>query len=215
MGRVEENKQLKQTNLMDTAFHLFTSQGLTKTSISDIVERAGVAKGTFYLYFKDKYDLHEKLVVHKVEQIFRHAMEHSGYETLEGREDKLLAIVDDILFQLQGNPILLRFLGRNISWAVFHKVYEKTEADDSGFFDELRSASPSVRKRMELALFTVIELVGAASYSVILNGEPVGLEEYLPYLHGSIRAIMASFRGNETEPPSSNACAAFHGDFMS
>ena len=74
MSRVEKNKLLKQTNLMDTAFQLFTSQGLTKTSISDIVERAGVAKGTFYLYFKDKYDLHEKLVVHKAEQIFQQGL---------------------------------------------------------------------------------------------------------------------------------------------
>ena len=197
MGRVEENKLLKQTNLMDTAFQLFTSQGLTKTSISDIVERAGVAKGTFYLYFKDKYDLHEKLVVHKAEQIFQHALEHSGYEALVSREDKLLAIMDDILFQLQNNPILLRFLGKNISWTIFHKVFEKTEAGYSGFFDELRNAAPSERKRMEIELFTVIELVGAASYSVILTGEPVGLEEYLPYLHDSIRAIMASFQGNE------------------
>ena len=183
MGRVEENKLLKQTNLMDTAFQLFTSQGLTKTSISDIVERAGVAKGTFYLYFKDKYDLHEKLVVHKAEQIFQHALEHSGYEALVSREDKLLAIMDDIL----------RFLGKNISWAIFRKVFEKTEAGYSSFFDELRNAAPLERKRMEIELFTVIELVGAASYSVILTGEPVGLEEYLPYLHDSIRAIMASF----------------------
>ena len=71
------------------------------------------------------------------------------------------------------------------------------KGDHSGFFDELRNAAPSERKRMELELFTVIELVGAASYSIILSGEPVGLEEYLPYLHGSIRAIMASFQGNE------------------
>ena len=74
MGRVEENKLLKQTNLMDTAFQLCTSQCLTKTSISDIVGRAGVAKGTFYLYFKDKYDRVQKLVVHKAEQIFQHAL---------------------------------------------------------------------------------------------------------------------------------------------
>ena len=39
-----------------TAFELFTTKGLTKTTISDIVDQAGVAKGTFYLYFKDKYD---------------------------------------------------------------------------------------------------------------------------------------------------------------
>ena len=59
MGRVEENKQLKLTSLMDTAFQLFTAQGIAKTSIADIAQQAGVAKGTFYLYFKDKYDLHE------------------------------------------------------------------------------------------------------------------------------------------------------------
>ena len=36
MGRVEENKLQKQNSLMDTAFQLFTSQGIAKTSIADI-----------------------------------------------------------------------------------------------------------------------------------------------------------------------------------
>ena len=92
MSRVEENKLLKKKSLMDTAFQLFTSQGLGKTSIADIAQRAGVAKGTFYLYFKDKYDLHERLVVRKSEELFSHAMAHSGYETQTTPEDKILAI---------------------------------------------------------------------------------------------------------------------------
>ena len=41
-----------------------------KTSISDIVNEAGVAKGTFYLYFKDKYDLRDKLIAFKASQLF-------------------------------------------------------------------------------------------------------------------------------------------------
>lgn len=86
MSRVEENKLLKKKSLMDTAFQLFTSQGLGKTSIADIAQRAGVAKGTFYLYFKDKYDLHERLVVRKSEELFSHAMAHSGYETQTTRK---------------------------------------------------------------------------------------------------------------------------------
>ena len=194
MGRVEENKLQKKTSLMDTAFQLFTSQGIAKTSISDIAERAGVAKGTFYLYFKDKYDLQEKLVVHKSEQIFRHALESSGYEALDTTEDKLLAIMDDILFQMKDNPLLLRFLNRKISWSIFCKVIERTEAGYSGIFDEVKNAAPPDRKKLEIELYTVMELVGAACYSVILNDEPVGLEEYIPYLHRSLRAIMAGFR---------------------
>ena len=57
MGKIDNNKKQKEDALLNTAFDLFTKQGIQKTSISDIVNQAGVAKGTFYLYFKDKYDL--------------------------------------------------------------------------------------------------------------------------------------------------------------
>ena len=57
MGKLDVKKKLKHESLLNTAFDLFTSQGIYKTSISDIVKKAGVAKGTFYLYFTDKYDL--------------------------------------------------------------------------------------------------------------------------------------------------------------
>lgn len=56
MGKLESNKKKKEDALYNTAFELFTTKGTNKTTISDIVEKAGVAKGTFYLYFKDKYD---------------------------------------------------------------------------------------------------------------------------------------------------------------
>ena len=63
MGKLELNKKRKKSALYNTAFELFTTKGLAKTTISDIVENAGVAKGTFYLYFKDKYDIRNKLIL--------------------------------------------------------------------------------------------------------------------------------------------------------
>ena len=59
MGKIELNKMQKNTTLLQTAFDLFTEKGFAKTTISDIVNQAGLAKGTFYLYFKDKYDLRD------------------------------------------------------------------------------------------------------------------------------------------------------------
>ena len=44
----------KESRLLNTAFKLFTEKGMKDTSIQDIVDNANVAKGTFYLYFKDK-----------------------------------------------------------------------------------------------------------------------------------------------------------------
>ena len=193
MSRVEENKLLKKNNLMNTAFQLFTSQGLAKTSISDIVERAGVAKGTFYLYFKDKYDLHEKLVIHQSEQLFQHALEQSGYQNAETSADKLIAIIDDILYQLQKNPLLLQFINKNLSWGVFRRAINKWEPDYPAIFEEILGTSPADRKTLEIEVYTILELVGSTCYTVILNGDPVDLDTYLPYLHRSILAILDSF----------------------
>ena len=193
MSRVEENKQQKKNSLMETAFQLFTSKGIANTTISDIVEMAGVAKGTFYLYFKDKYDLNEKLIIHRSEQLMRHALEHSGYEKLETNTDKLLVIMDDILFQLKENPLLLRFLNKRISWELFYKVMEKNEEGYAAVFKNIPWQDDAGRKNLEIELFTIIEMFSAVSYSVILTSDPVSLEEFLPYLHRSIRAIVASF----------------------
>ena len=46
-------------------------KGFQKTSISDIVNEAGVAKGTFYLYFKDKLDIRYKLIAKKSAEVFK------------------------------------------------------------------------------------------------------------------------------------------------
>ena len=57
MGRLDEKKKKKREDLLHAAYELFTSKGVFDTSISDIVKKANMAKGTFYLYFKDKYDM--------------------------------------------------------------------------------------------------------------------------------------------------------------
>ena len=51
MSKVDDNKKQKKQALYRAAFELFTEKGFSKTAISDITERSGLAKGTFYLYF--------------------------------------------------------------------------------------------------------------------------------------------------------------------
>jgi AcrR family transcriptional regulator len=47
--------------LLDAAAALFVEKGIAATSIGDIVDRADVAKGTFYHYFHDRAAMHEAL----------------------------------------------------------------------------------------------------------------------------------------------------------
>lgn len=194
MGKAEVNKQKKKEALFSTAFDLFTSKGLHKTSISDIVEKAGVAKGTFYLYFSDKYDLCDKLVSHKASQIFMRA-EHDMEKTrLNSFEDKLIYITDHIVNQLNANKLLLQFISKNLSWGVFRSAIEKSAVnDDSEFLTAYKNILRASRERYrnpELMLFMIIELVNSTCYNAILYNEPVGLDELKLHLYPIIKQIM-------------------------
>lgn len=50
-------RERKRRLILDTAAELFISQGFRKTSVDQVADRAGVAKGTVYLYFKNKPEL--------------------------------------------------------------------------------------------------------------------------------------------------------------
>ena len=104
MGKAEENKQHKRLSLLNTAFELFTTKGVNKTSISEISEQAGIAKGTFYLYFKDKYDIRNKLISHQSSLVLSKALdalreEHyeEKYSGLEYFKNTFIFIADNII----------------------------------------------------------------------------------------------------------------------
>lgn len=59
--------------LLDSAEALLVEKGLAATSIDDIVERAGVAKGTFYHYFQDRTTMLEALRKRYSQQFADHA----------------------------------------------------------------------------------------------------------------------------------------------
>jgi AcrR family transcriptional regulator len=50
-------RERRRQKIIQAATELFTKQGFRKTSIGEVARRAGVAKGTIYLYVKTKADL--------------------------------------------------------------------------------------------------------------------------------------------------------------
>jgi AcrR family transcriptional regulator len=61
--------EAKRTSLLHAAAMLFVRDGYEATTVTGITETAGVAKGTFYLYFESKENLLEALRVGFGEQI--------------------------------------------------------------------------------------------------------------------------------------------------
>jgi AcrR family transcriptional regulator len=69
---------------MDAAVKVFTGKGIAATTVSDIAQAAGVAKGTFYLYFDSKEQLLAALRKRFVGELMDHAL---PFLTRIGRED--------------------------------------------------------------------------------------------------------------------------------
>ncbi len=61
MGMATKSPGKTREKLVRSAMELFAKKGFDKTTVDEIVARAGVAKGTFYLYFKSKDDLIKEL----------------------------------------------------------------------------------------------------------------------------------------------------------
>ena len=122
MGKSELNKQKKREALLNTAFELFTTQGTNKTTINNIVEAAGVAKGTFYLYFKDKYDIRNKLIAHKASRIFSIADEALSKTQLTELDDRIIFLADNIIEQFNADKSLLKKKNKNLSWGIFSRT---------------------------------------------------------------------------------------------
>ena len=196
MGKVDVNKKLKENSLLKTAFEYCTTKGFSQTSITDIVDKAGVAKGTFYLYFKDKYDIRNKLISHKSSQLFKNAMADLGPELDKlPFEEKIIRVIDNIINQLNANQSLLTFISKNLSWGVFKTAITTPVSDDdvdfSSIYEKLISEAPKAIKDPEIMLFMIIELVSSTCYSAILYKEPCSLEKLKPYLYNSIRLMIA------------------------
>ncbi|MBP5310996.1 MAG: TetR/AcrR family transcriptional regulator [Lachnospiraceae bacterium] len=200
MGKAEENKLKKRESLLDTAFKLFTEKGIHNTSISDIVEQAGVAKGTFYLYFKDKYDINNKLVVHRASKLFDDALEHMRESVVIGYRDRILFVINDIIDSLTEDKVLLMFISKNLGLGFSRYAMESTAVNEES---SIKEASESLLKDIgdeiknpRLMMYMIIELTGSSIYSSILYDQPVKIDELKPYLYKAINSIIDQF---ETE----------------
>jgi AcrR family transcriptional regulator len=61
-GKRELQKEARRIAIIDAALEEFTAQGFTATKLDDVAERAGIGKGTIYLYFDSKELLFEEVV---------------------------------------------------------------------------------------------------------------------------------------------------------
>lgn len=192
VSKIEKNKRKKENSLYAAAYDLFTTKGINNTAINDIVKQAGVGKGTFYLYFKDKYDILDKIILNKSTQVLGEAIMKTKLQNLESFEEELLYFIDYIINFFEKDKLMLKLIYKNLSWGVFRKAskdYDEVHEIYRMFKEGYKDTSLP-NEDVDKLLFMIVDLTGSVCYSSIILNEPASMDEMKPILFSIIRKIV-------------------------
>ena len=161
---------------------------------------AGVAKGTFYLYFKDKYDIRNHLIAHKASQIFQAAYaDLLRHPDIQDFEEQVLFITDNILDQFAANHSLVTLISKHLSWGSskirLHFLRSVTHLLSTQFTNRCSLTRHDTYRSPELMFYMILELVSGTSYKCHpVSAANPALRDLKPELYDAIRGIFKQFR---------------------
>ncbi|GAA2443968.1 TetR/AcrR family transcriptional regulator [Streptomyces macrosporus] len=190
--------------LYDAAVTLIAEQGFSATTVEEIAERAGVAKGTVYYNFESKTGLFEALLRHGVEQLAA-SLEQAADDAVRrgaGRGERLDAMVRAGLVFVDRCPAFTRLyvaeLWRtNRAWqstlaAVRRRVVAVVEKG-------LRGAGPGGPGAEDDVSLTASALVGMVLVAA-LDWKAFQPERSLDEVHGALSLLLRGRIGGSGRP---------------
>ena len=155
--------------IIDAALAIFGERGLAAARLDDIAKRAGLSKGTIYLYFPNKEELFRDVIRHTIiaqieraERELAAAAQQSAADTLAQfvrgywgflRSSNFAALFRLIHAELSSFPDLARFYGREVVERSLRLVTGIIERGvRSG---EFRDVDPAVAARMLSPMLTM------------------------------------------------------------
>ena len=130
----------RREQILEHAAILFGQKGYHATSISDIIQSAGIARGTFYLYFKNKRAIFNEildLLVVRIKKRIKRVDPSLGSESIR---IQILKNITGVVELLTDNRALLSIL------------LEGAVGLDKGFADKLSDFYQQVTQTIELSL---------------------------------------------------------------
>lgn len=184
MDKITQKKNEKYTKILDTALGLFERNGTHLVSIDEIVKGAGVAKGTFYLYFKDRYDLISTLIIEKASKymsLLNDEYEPRDFGDVSTSVHHYIEYLSDFL---QKNKTLCILIEKNLNTCV-NAVAQTKEGPIKELYEKIFSelinyGAAEAEARAKLYLY--IELIVSSCCNAIIRETPYTIEELKPHL---------------------------------
>ncbi len=176
-------KSLKRQKIIQAAIEVFSRKRFQNASIAEIAEKAEVAEGTIYQYFKNKEDLFFCIPVEKTSEFSKEL--ELQLEGINGTYNKIAKFVWYYLYFFRNNPeysrILMLEMRVNKSF-VKSKTYRSLRKFTDKVLDILREGQEEgvVRKEIDIYLLRQL-LLGILEHMVtrwLLKGESYDLVKH-------------------------------------
>ena len=196
MPSVEENKLKKRNKILDAAYNLFAKNGINTTPIDEVVKCAGVAKGTFYLYFHDKYDLMDQIILYKSAAIIKSViaqMKNINTDNKMEAIDQLTFFVDAIIDYMIDNKELLSVISEKSS-ILYSLIIDNGDDNIKLDFDYLTDIIVKLGNPPENAkklLLLVSTMIFTTASNAILSRSPFTIEEIRPEIQLAVKKMLA------------------------
>jgi len=193
-SRAEKMRE-KRERLRRASVELFHEKGVEETAVEDIVRRAGVAKGTFYLYFRSKAEILSDIVAARSRAILSRALENCRERRFATPRDGIVGYIGELADILRRNRRTLELIHKNLSWGLYRRLVAESDADPvlgelrEKFREAFGTGRPDGRDPEKL-LFVLTELTSSLCYSAIVLREPADMETMKPVLLDSVRRLV-------------------------
>lgn len=193
MGTVAENKIAKRNKILDSAYQLFMANSYTATAVDDVVKMAGIAKGTFYLYFKDKYDLLEQIITYKSADLLKDAMGAVDKEVPDGTlKEKTIALSEYIIDFLSEHKDFTALLDKRFAFCF--KIFSSgVNPDFSSMINKFLNCfleSGYDENTAKKIIYLITDVIGSVCCDSILGTGPYSMEDIKPILINAISNIL-------------------------
>ena len=100
-GTRQRRKEARPQELLDAALALFVEKGFAASRAEEVAQRAGVSKGTLYLYYPSKEELFKAVVRHNLASLIAEGEEVAS--NFEGSSSELLSVLLHAWWDRVGN----------------------------------------------------------------------------------------------------------------
>ena len=193
MPNVILHKKLeKRKKLLDSSYELFVEKGISNVSIAEICQKAGIAKGTFYLYFTSKEDIARALNRRISFTLMQKAYDEVNRNRKDTFADNVITMANFIIDYFHADTETLKMMRKDF---IFPLPVDDFDNSTNPLMISLRQeisdyarVSGYSNHEILFRLYSLLSMIAGICHSVIIDHFPdTDIDDLKPVLFDMIR----------------------------